>query len=113
MSDTRLDAASGSPHTPGLSDAEHRLRRAALELEGVFVSQLLRAMRETVPEDQLTGGGAGEEIFTAMFDEYLASEAPARWRHGMGETLFQQLRGALPPAGAAPDNPNTGTNNVS
>jgi flagellar protein FlgJ len=112
MSDIRLDRQAGAPAAPNAADAEHRLRRAALALEGIFVTQLLRAMRETVPEDQLTGGGAGQEIFTAMFDEHMAAEAPARWRHGMGESLFQQLRGAIPQASAAPEHTRTGRHNV-
>jgi flagellar protein FlgJ len=112
MSETRLDTARGAAPAPNHADAEQRLRRSALALEGIFVSQLLRAMRETVPENQLTGGGAGEEIFTAMFDEHMAAEAPARWRHGMGESLFQQLRGAIPQTSADPEHPPTGRHHV-
>ena len=112
MNDVRLDVSAGAPAAPNATDAEHRLRSAALALEGMFVTQLLRAMRETVPEDQLTGGGAGEEIFTAMFDEHMAAEAPARWRHGMGESLFQQLRGAVSQASATPEHTPSGRHNV-
>lgn len=73
---------------------EERLRRSARELEGVFVVQLLHAMRATVPEGGFSGGGTGEEMFTAILDEHLAGEVPARWHHGIGEALYRQLRAA-------------------
>ena len=74
---------------------EARLRQSAKDLEGVFVEQLFKAMRETVPENTLFSGGAGEEMFTSMMDGHLASEVPASWENGLGEALYRQLRGAL------------------
>jgi len=74
---------------------EARLRQASRDLEGVFVEQLFKAMRETVPEDSLFGGGAGEEMFTGMMDSHLASQVPAGWQNGLGEALYRQLRAAL------------------
>lgn len=80
------------------------LRRSVRDLEGIFVAQLLRAMRETVPQDGMTNGGVGEEMFTGMLDEHLAGQAPAQWHHGIGEALYQQLRAAaVRPAEAGGD----------
>lgn len=83
---------------------EQRLRGATRQLEGVFVQQLFKAMRDTVPQDGLTDGGAGEDIFTGLMDEKIASGVPEQWQRGIGESLFRQLRAALPQAthGAAP-----------
>jgi peptidoglycan hydrolase FlgJ len=81
--------------------AEARLRRTAKQMEGVFVEQLFKAMRETVPEGGLVDGGAGEEVFTGMLDQHLAGEAPARWSRGLAESLYRQLRGQLGTDGAA------------
>ena len=89
---------------PQLAPDDERLRRSVRELEGVFVAQLLRVMRETVPQSGPTDGGAGEEMFTAMLDEHLAAQAPAQWHHGIGEALYQQLRAAaVRPAEAGGD----------
>jgi flagellar protein FlgJ len=82
---------------------EQRLRAVAKQLEGVFVQQLFKAMRETVPQDGVTNGGAGEEIFTGLLDERMASHVPEHWDRGIGESLYRQLRAALPPANPAPD----------
>jgi flagellar protein FlgJ len=87
------------------ADREAGLRRTALQLEGLFVTQLYQAMRATVPDDGLTGGGSGEAMFTGMLDEHLAAETPGRWRgHGLAEALVRQLRGMAP----APDTSATG-----
>lgn len=80
--------------TPPVSE-EARLRQASRDLEGVFVEQLFKAMRETVPENSLFGGGAGEEMFTSMMDSHLAGQVPSGWENGMGEALYRQLRAAI------------------
>lgn len=74
---------------PALPDA--RLRAVVGDLEGVFVEQLFKAMRQTVPEDGLTDGGAGEDVFTAMLDQHLSAEVPGQWRGGLGDALLRQL----------------------
>ncbi len=83
--------ARSAAHAP--SEAE-RLRGVARDLEGVFVEQLFKAMRETVPEGGMLDGGSGEEMFTGLLDQRLAGEVPSRWEHGLAEALYRQLRGA-------------------
>ena len=82
-------AQSGTPD-------EQRLRAVAKQLEGVFVQELFKAMRETVPKDGFTDGGAGESLFTGMMDEKIATHVPEHWDRGIGESLYRQLRAALP-----------------
>ncbi|HEU4629164.1 MAG TPA: rod-binding protein [Gemmatimonadaceae bacterium] len=85
---------------PSQSDAE-RLRRTARDLEGVFVEQLFKAMRETVPQGEgVVDGGSGEAMFTGLLDQRLSAEAPSQWQHGLADALFRQLRGAL---GSSPE----------
>lgn len=77
------------------SDRDQELRRTAKDLEGVFVNELFKAMRETVPDGGLTGGGQGEDMFTGMLDQHLAPMVGGDWQSGIGEALYRQLRGAL------------------
>jgi flagellar protein FlgJ len=79
----------------GVASQEERLRGVVKQLEGVFVEQLYKAMRETVPDDGITHGGAGEEMFAGLLDQHLASETPKQWEHGIGDALVAQLRPAL------------------
>ena len=73
-----------------------RLQKTAKSMEGLFAQQLFSAMRETVPTDGLTSGGAGEEMFTSLFDEHLATTLPSQWKHGLGEAIVKQMAPHLP-----------------
>jgi flagellar protein FlgJ len=89
-----------APVTPPASEKDTALRKTARDLEGLFVQQLFKAMRETVPEGEgIVSGGAGEDIFTGLLDEHLAAETPKQWQSGIAEALYRQLRGM----GAAPN----------
>jgi Rod binding domain-containing protein len=73
---------------------EAKLRKAAHQLEGVFLSHLFQAMRETVP--QVSDGGQGQEMFTSMLDDELATRAADQLHRGLGEALYRQLSRRLP-----------------
>ena len=73
-------------------EQEARIRGVAQQMEGVFVEQLFKAMRETVPEGGMLGGGSGEEMFTSMMDQHVAQIAPARWDRGIAAAVYRQLR---------------------
>ena len=89
---------SGTQPGPAQSEDE-KLRQSAKQLEGLFVQQLFKVMRETVPQQEgIVSGGAGEEMFTSLMDQHLAAETPTQWEGGMAEALYRQLRGRLPAA---------------
>ena len=88
-------SAAGRPAAPAeaASPLHSKLRRACQEMEAAFLRELLETMRESVPtEDGLFGQSQGEEIFTQMLDDKLASEAAGRMTRGLlGEALYRQL----------------------
>ena len=45
------------------SPAEAKLRKTALQLEGMFVQRMFAAMRETVPQDGFLGQSSAEQTF--------------------------------------------------
>ena len=71
-----------------------KLRKAAHQLEGVFLSHLFQAMRESVPQNEDTS--MGQEMFTSMLDDQLASRAADQLHRGLGEALYRQLSRRLP-----------------
>lgn len=75
------------------------LRRVSQELEGLFIRQLLQAMRATMPDGGLCARSAGQELFTSLLDEQLASLAARRMQKGIGEALYRQLSQRLAAAG--------------
>jgi Rod binding domain-containing protein len=68
-----------------------QLREATAAMESVFMGELLKAMRETVPSGGALEGGAGEAIFSSMLDDHVASLAAAKQSRGLGAALFRQL----------------------
>jgi flagellar protein FlgJ len=83
---------------------EEKLRGTAQSLQGVFVEQLFKAMRDTVPEDGLMSGGQGEEMFRSMLDQHVAELTPSQWQgpNSLGETIVRQLSRALPASQKTP-----------
>jgi Rod binding domain-containing protein len=73
------------------------LRRLCHELEAVFLRQLFSAMRSSVPADDQFAPSQGEEIFTGLLDDRLASDAAEKLDRGVGEVLYRQLSRRLPP----------------
>lgn len=76
------------------SDAEDaRLREACVQLEGIFLEQLMKALRDTVPEGGVIDGGAAEEVFSSMLDGHIAMQASSGVERGLATALYRQLRG--------------------
>lgn len=74
--------------------ADAKLRKAVDDLQGLFVQQLFKAMRDTVPQNEgIVSGGSGEDLFTSLMDQHVAAETPTRWEGGIGDALYRQLRG--------------------
>ena len=91
---TRL---SGATVDPNGNPAEAKLRRTALQLEGMFVQRMFAAMRETVPQEGYLGQSSAEQTFGSLLDEKLAEQVPNQWNgeHSLAEALYRQLRNRL------------------
>ena len=88
----------GGVGAPGGAAADPRaqVRALAQQLEGVFLNQLFQAMRATVPQGGALDGAPGQEMFTQMLDESMASEAAKHLTRGLGDALYRQLAAQLP-----------------
>ncbi len=87
--------------TPSVSGAggspadlrEVAMRKAAADLQGLFVQQLFKTMRETVPtEGGMVERSQGEEVFAGLMDERLAADTGTRWHRGLGDAIYRALR---------------------
>lgn len=89
MSATQTVAESSASRPPFAPD---RLWEAAHDLEGVFLSQLFKAMRDTVPKSEgIFGSSGGEEMFSEMLDEIFGQIAAQQLKGGIGDALYRQL----------------------
>jgi flagellar protein FlgJ len=82
--------------TQGQSRPEHRIEnpelyKAAQALEGVFVQEMYKAMRTTVPTNPILPESGGEEMFTSLLDEHLAADTPQQWDNGLSSAIYRQL----------------------
>jgi len=68
----RLEAARRSKR-PAAQHADEA-RKAARMLEGLFLRQLMKVMRQSVPDGGLWENGNGSQIFNEMFDGAIADE---------------------------------------
>ncbi|BDD87358.1 rod-binding protein [Desulfofustis limnaeus] len=68
------------------------LREYTREFEALFVNELFKAMRKTVPESELFEKGMATEMYEEALDLELARSASAGQGIGLGEAMFEQLR---------------------
>lgn len=84
-----IDAIGSTAETP-LTERQEKLREATQQMEGVFVSHLMKALRSTVP-----GGGnpdaPGADLYGSLLDEHLAQVVAGDTRSGIADALYRQL----------------------
>ena len=68
------------------------LRRAAVELESLFIHQLLKEMRNTVPRSGLVEDGAGRDIHTTLIDMQLSRQLAREGGIGLADLIFDSLK---------------------
>ncbi len=77
-----------------------RLFKAAKELESLFLYQLLKTMRQTIPKSELSKGfglgeGLGKDIYTQIFDQELAMKMAGAGDGSMATQLYKSLEKVL------------------
>jgi len=88
-------SASAVPTDPAMAARDKKLRNAAQQMEGQFIEQMYKSMRDTVPAGGMFDGGSGEQMFTEMMDQHVATDTPLKWQHGLSEAIFRQMRDAV------------------
>lgn len=80
-----------SPEPAKVAENNQRLKQACCELESLFIYQLFKEMRATIPDSGLTKKGMAREIYTSMMDSQLAKEISERGI-GLSTVIYDQLR---------------------
>lgn len=76
------------------------LQKACRDFEAIFIQQMLKEMRESIPKDDLFGGDKGEETFKGMLDETLAQKLSEGGGLGLADMLYRTFsERTAPPAG--------------
>jgi flagellar protein FlgJ len=78
------------------------LEAAARQFEALFLSMMLKSMREATPRDSLMDSEQSR-LYMSMLDQQLSQSMAARGV-GLAEIMMRQLRDALPPEVQQPSN---------
>ncbi|MSR75877.1 MAG: hypothetical protein EXS14_10460 [Planctomycetes bacterium] len=66
--------------------------QAAEQMESVFLSLLVKEMRQSLPEG-LFGGGPGAAVYEGLFDEHLGQQLCEGGGTGLREAILQTMAG--------------------
>lgn len=85
-----------APAAPGSAQEKARLRKAATEMEGIWIHQMLR---ESQPKGGMLGRSFAAQTFQDMLGEALSQSMAQRSTFGLADVLVRQLE---PKVGAQP-----------
>ncbi len=94
---TKGETAAGPTKSPTAASAEalrdKKLRKACRDFESLFLFNLFKEMRQTIPRSGMLPSAPGKETFQMMFDQKVAEDLSGRG-DGMGlqKMLYEQLR---------------------
>jgi peptidoglycan hydrolase FlgJ len=75
-------------------------KNVAEQFEAIFVTQLLKVMRETIEESGLTDGGYGKTVYTELFDQEIASSIARHGTLGIGDILYKSMENRIDAKGS-------------
>ena len=77
---------------PGMDDKKNsRLRKACQQMESLFLSQLLKEMRKTVPHGGAIPEHNGASLYQSLFDNHLADLLAKQQATGLGDYFYREL----------------------
>jgi murein DD-endopeptidase MepM/ murein hydrolase activator NlpD len=100
----RVRAAQGGAGEKGNAELKH----VSQEFESLFISYLLKVMRETIDESGSTDEGFGKSIYTELFDQEMSRTVARRGALGLADMLVGRLsaaESAEPPQISSPATP--------
>jgi len=74
-----------------LKEDKKSLKKACVQFESIFISLILKQMRQTIPKSDFLNGSKGQKLFTNLLDQELAKEIAKRQNFGIGEILYGKL----------------------
>ena len=104
-----LDQLSTQVPTKGkVDDSPEAIMEAARAFESIFVNELMKSMRKTLPEDGMLNSGFANNVFNSMLDQEYSSIASRSGQFGLAHMIALQMNRGEPlspddiPAGEAP-----------
>jgi len=76
---------------PNAASGDAKKWKVAQDFEAMFIHQMLKSMRNTVPKDKEMSNG--RRIFTEMLDEQIANTASRTGSFGLAQVIYKDLAG--------------------
>ncbi len=73
-------------------DNDDAITKTCADMESLFIYQLFKEMRATIPKSGFISGGRAEEVYRSMLDSELAKELAKRNDLGLASMLRSQMR---------------------
>ncbi|MBC8204805.1 rod-binding protein [bacterium] len=73
------------------SKDEKKLLHVCQQFEAIFIRQMLKEMRKTIPKDGMFPESNERSFYTSMFDEKVADTVAENGRIGLADMLFKQM----------------------
>lgn len=70
---------------------EKKLRKACADFESIFLYQMFKTMRNTVPQSGLTDKMTGKDTYQMMMDQKVSEELANKGGMGLQGVLYNQL----------------------
>ena len=67
------------------------LKQLCQDMESIFLYQMIKVMRKSVPESDFLEKGPGEKIFKEMLDEKYSQKMASASTTGLSEMLYRSL----------------------
>ncbi len=67
------------------------LKKLSVEFEAVFLKEVVKAMRNTVPKNGYLNGGNAEEIYKSMMDDQMAQSMAENGSSGIAQAVYNKL----------------------
>lgn len=76
----------------GREGSEEELKKVVDEFTAIFLNQMFKSMRSTIPEGGMIEGGFAEDVFTDMYDKEISKLGSKQNNFsGLNQILFEQL----------------------
>lgn len=70
---------------------EGKLKKVCAEFESIFISQMLKEMRKSIPKSGLLDGGSEQDAYLSLFDEAFSKNMAQGGGIGLGKILYQNI----------------------
>ncbi len=77
----------------GSRNRDEELKEAANQMEGLLVHELIKQMRKTIPDNELTQGGHGGEVFQEQLDQKYSELIGQSGDFGISEEIYKTFAG--------------------